>query len=97
MIRHPEDTYAVNVSLDSMIGVGIEPDDILIVDRGMEVKHNCIVIACLNGKQMVKRLLLEGESVSLTSRNKYFSVTNINGDMSFNTLGVVVWIIRKTA
>ena len=97
MLKHPKETYAVNVSGDSMTGAGIKENDILIVDRIMEPKHKSIVIASINGEQMVKRLLLNGDAITLSPENHNYPATNITEEMSFSILGVVIWIIRKTA
>lgn len=56
LIKNPPATFFVRVSGDSMIGAGIHPDDLLVVDRSEEPKHGKIVIAVINGELTVKRL-----------------------------------------
>jgi DNA polymerase V len=46
----------VRGSSDSMIGAGLHPDDLLVVDKSEEPKHGKIVIAVINGELTVKRL-----------------------------------------
>lgn len=96
MIRHPEETYAVYATGDSMIGAGIEEGDLLIVDKGIEPKNKSIVIASINGEQTVKRLLVEKGEVSLAPENHKYPEIKITREMDFRTLGVVVWVIRRT-
>jgi len=57
LIEHEQATYFVRVAGRSMIDAGIYPDDILIVDRSVEAKHNKIIIAVIDGEVTVKRLL----------------------------------------
>jgi DNA polymerase V len=96
LVKHPEDTYAVTVSGDSMTGAGIEEGDILIVDRGIEPVNKSIVIASINGEQTVKRLQIKKGEVSLMPENHKYPEIPITPEMDFRTLGVVTWVIRKT-
>lgn len=95
LVRHPSDTYAVTVSGDSMIGAGIEEGDILIVDRAIEPDDQSIVIASINGEQTVKRLRIRIGVVSLAPENHKYKEMRITPEMDFQTLGVVMWVIRK--
>lgn len=59
LIKHPSATYLLRVSGTSMVNAGIHPDDILVVDRSLDAKHEDIVIAMLDGGFTCKQLLLE--------------------------------------
>jgi DNA polymerase V len=80
-----------------MIGAGIEEGDLLIVDKSSEPKNKSIVIASINGEQTVKRLQIKKGAVSLMPENHKYPEIAITPEMDFRTLGVVVWMIRKTA
>jgi len=69
LIDHPEATFFVRVSGDSMIRAGIHTGDILIVDRSLEPKNNDIVIAIIDGEFTVKRLKKYGDRVFLVPEN----------------------------
>jgi len=56
LVKHPAATFFVRVAGDSMIGAGIHPNDILVVDRALDPKHGNVVIAVINGELTVKRL-----------------------------------------
>jgi DNA polymerase V len=96
LVKHPEDTYALTVSGDSMKGAGIEEGDILVVDRAMKPKNKSIVIASINGEQTVKRLQIKKDAVSLMPENHKYPEISITSEMDFRTLGVVTWVIRRT-
>src|SRR5205807_2674547 len=53
LIKHPSATFYVRVSGDSMIGIGIHPGDMLIVDRACKPIHGDVVIACINSELTV--------------------------------------------
>ena len=50
LVKNPAATFFVKVDGDSMIDANIFKDDILIVDRSIEVKNNKIVLAVINGE-----------------------------------------------
>jgi DNA polymerase V len=72
LIDHPAATFFLRVSGDSMIGVGIHADDLLIVDRSLKAKNDDIVIAILHGELTVKRLVQENGKWFLRAENRYY-------------------------
>ena len=55
LVPRPESSYFVMVRGKSMIGAGIMPGDMLVVDKSMEPRDGSIVIASLDGEFTVKR------------------------------------------
>src|ERR1035438_5600871 len=49
LIQHPAATFAFHVSGDSMVGAGIFPGDLLIVDRAVKPVSGSVVVAKLGG------------------------------------------------
>ncbi|MDZ5602620.1 S24 family peptidase [Pseudomonas sp. RP23018S] len=87
-------TYLVKVTGDSMQGAGIYDGDLLIVDREPDPKHGDVVIACINGGAMCKRLVIEDGVPSLHSENpRYQPRLLVEGD-AFEVWGVVKHSIR---
>jgi len=78
-----------------MIDAGINPDDILIVDRAVDPVHNKIVIAVLDGEFLVKRLCIENGQYSLVSENPNYNPILIQEGMDFSVWGVVTYVIHK--
>jgi repressor LexA len=56
--QHPEDSYALKVVGDSMIGDGLFEGDILIVQKANQIKNGEIVIATIDEESTVKRYYL---------------------------------------
>lgn len=56
LIQHPSATFFVRASGESMLGAGIHPGDLLVVDRSREPRHGDVVIAMVDGDFTVKRL-----------------------------------------
>lgn len=95
LVRHPAATFLVRVSGESMLGAGIHPDDVLVVDRSLEPVDGKIVIAVLDGELTVKRFRRLGERVQLHPENPAYPVIEINEEQDFRIWGVVTSVIHK--
>lgn len=72
LIKNPPATffYRVGNLQDSMIDVGIFPNALLIVDRSINPRSSHIVVAIVNGEEVVKRLYKWRNVIELRSENK---------------------------
>ena len=95
LIRNPPATFFVRAAGDSMIGAGINHDDILVVDRSLEPVSGRIVIAVLDGELTVKRLLRRDNSWLLLPENPAYPPRKIGGESSFEVWGVVTSVIHQ--
>jgi DNA polymerase V len=89
LIRHPVATFFVRVVGDSMIGAGIFPGDILIVDRSLEPQDKNVVIAVVDSELTVKRLRFFKERLVLAPDNDKYPMIEIHQHQSFEIWGVV--------
>ncbi|HQP31780.1 MAG TPA: translesion error-prone DNA polymerase V autoproteolytic subunit [Deltaproteobacteria bacterium] len=97
LIKHPAATFFVRVEGSSMIGSGIHPGDILIVDKALEPYDGSIVIAVVNGEFTVKRFKRERGRCWLIPENPAYAPIEIVGDMQLEVWGVVTYVIHKAA
>jgi DNA polymerase V len=95
VIQHPEATFYVKVSGESMKDAGITDGDVLVVDRAIDATHNAIIVAVLNGEFTVKRLHQEDETIYLVPANPLYQPVQVTEDMHFQVWGVVTYCIRK--
>ncbi|MBU0728204.1 MAG: translesion error-prone DNA polymerase V autoproteolytic subunit [Proteobacteria bacterium] len=95
LIDNPAATFFVRVAGDSMIGAGINHDDIVIVDRSLEPASGRIVIAVLNGELAVKRLVIQGDSCRLVSENPEYPPLEISPETPLEIWGVATYAIHK--
>ena len=89
LVKKPSSTFFVRAIGDSMIGVGIYPKDLLVVDRSLEPNHRSIVIAVVNGEFTLKRLIKTAFDVRLRPENSKYSDIIINSETQFEVWGVV--------
>jgi DNA polymerase V len=57
LITHAQATYFLRARGNSMEGVGIFDNDILVVDRAVKPRHNHIVVAVVDGDFTVKQFV----------------------------------------
>ena len=98
MIRHPEATFYGQVDGDSMIDLGIEKGDIVVIDRAVEAEHGDIVVSYFNGEFNVKLLDLTHKNdgyIELKSANPQAPNFRIDECDNFEVWGVVIWTIKK--
>ncbi len=95
LIKHPAATFFARVDGDSMIGCGIFPDDIVIVDRALEAQNNSVVLARYDGEFAIKKLRIENGVYFLVSENEAYPAIQINEELDFVVWGVVTTVIHK--
>ena len=93
LIKHPEQTYLVKVTGDSMIEAGIREGDLVLVERGRQPKHRDIVIAQIDNEWTMKYYEKAGKEVCLVAANKKYPP--IKPKEELNVGGVIIAVIRK--
>lgn len=96
LLRDAQSTIMYRVKGLSMIGCGIEEDDLLVIDRRIEARHNDIVLAEIPGEgATVKRLYRKDGRVALLAENPDFAPIEFCGEQELLLVGVVTGSIRK--
>lgn len=93
-VKHPAATYFVRAQGDSMIGAGIFPGDVLVVDRSLTAKHGDIVIAEFNGELTVKKLETKPQ-VRLVPMNDNYQPINIPEGTDIEIFGVATSVVHS--
>jgi DNA polymerase V len=94
LIENLSATFAVRVAGDSMIGAGIFPGDIAVVDRSKAPRSGCIVLALIEGEFTLKRYRRRGGRVVLQAENPRYLDIVVADDANFEVWGVVTKSIR---
>ncbi len=94
LIQKPAATFFVRVQGESMLGAGIHPNDILVVDRSIDPVPGKIVICALNGELTVKRLERDGEQWKLKAENSAYPDIAIHEELDMVIWGVVTNVIH---
>lgn len=95
LVAHPNATFYVKVSGESMLNAGIQDGDTLVVDRSLDARNDDIVIAAINDEFTVKRLVYRLSRPWLIPCNPAFKDIELTEDMDTIIWGVVTSVIHK--
>ncbi|SVB03000.1 uncharacterized protein METZ01_LOCUS155854 [marine metagenome] len=94
LIPHPNSTFVVRARGDSMIGSGIYPNDLVIVDRSLKFRNGSVIIAVVDGELSIKILKIQDKQISLSSANKNYSDVLVSEEMDFTIWGVCTYVVH---
>ena len=86
---HPQATYFLRVRGDSMVGAGIQDQDIVAVDRALTPRHGHIVVALVDNEFTCKTLFQRGGQVRLVAANPAYPDIRLQDGQSLEIWGVV--------
>ena len=90
-------TFIIRVQGKSMVDVGINDGDLLVVDKSLKPKNFSTVIANVHDELVVKTLVQERDKKFLTSGSKEFADRIlINEEQDIFIWGVVTYVIHST-
>ena len=98
IIKHPAATFYAKAMGDSMIEAGIEPGDILVIDRALDPRNGDIVVAHINGEFTVKYLDISKKDkgiVCLVPGNTNYETIILKDGDELNIWGVVANVIKR--
>jgi len=86
--------FLVEVSGDSMINIGINSGDKILVNSNYPISNKSIIVGSLNNKPFVKRVIFEETRTTLRSENDNYDDIRITDLDEFSIWGVVRSVIR---
>ncbi|MEP1489885.1 MAG: translesion error-prone DNA polymerase V autoproteolytic subunit [Algibacter sp.] len=95
LIKNKEATFFARVSGQSMIGAGLDDNDLLVIDRSIEPINNKIAVCFLDGEFTVKRLRVDKDEVWLQPENPNYPIIKITTENDFVIWGIVTNVIKK--
>lgn len=95
LIRNPASTFYGRVVGDSMREEGIEEDDILVIDKSLDLADNDLAVCFIDGEFTVKRVRLEPDAVWLVPSNDAYPPIRVTADNQFMVWGIVTYTIKK--
>jgi DNA polymerase V len=95
LIKNKPATFFFRMSGDAMINAGIYHGDVLIVDRSLKALSGKVVVACLNGELLIRRLEKTFNKIRLTPETSKLSPIDIDlNSCDFAIWGVVTYVIH---
>lgn len=93
LITNQSQSFLLKVDGDSMIGAGIMPGDLVLIERGREPKTGDIVIAEVDGAWTMKYFNKKGKDVYLEAANPKYPTIKPVAELRLG--GVVTAVVRK--
>jgi repressor LexA len=93
LVERPEATFMLTVTGDSMVDAGIQPGDIVLVEKGGPPHPNDIVVAQVDGEWTLKYFGRDSQGVYLEPANRAYR--RIRPRRSLSVGGVVRGVVRK--
>lgn len=95
LITHPQATFMLRVSGDSMKDAGINDGDMIMVNRALKPRHGHIVVAIVDGDFAVKQLHLRAGMLRLKAANPTYPVIVPAEGQTIEVWGVVTSCIKQ--
>jgi len=93
LVRHPETSFLLSVTGDSMIDAGIREKDLVIVEKNKEPKNGDIILAEVDGNWPMKYFCRKGKLVTLEAANPKYPPIIPQTDLRI--AGVITAVVRK--
>ena len=93
LVDCPDKSFLLKVTGDSMIGAGIHPHDIVIIEKDSHPKNGAIVLAEVDQEWTLKYFYKKKNKISLVSANSKYSPIFPKEELSIH--GIVKAVIRK--
>ena len=93
LVGHPETSFLLSVTGDSMSGAGIMDKDLVIVEKNREPKNGDIILAEVDGNWTMKYFRKKGKKVILEAANPKYPP--IVPQTELRIAGVITAVVRK--
>ena len=95
LITHPQATFLLRVSGESMKDAGIFDGDMLVVDKAIKPRHGHVVVAVVDGEFTVKYLYQRAGRVKLKPANVTYPEISPKEGQTIEVWGVVTASIKR--
>jgi DNA polymerase V len=95
LITHPQATFLLRVSGDSMRDAGIFDNDILVINKAIKPRNNMVVVAVVDGEFTVKKLYQRAGRIKLQAANPTYPDIIPKEGQTVEIWGVVTATIKQ--
>jgi len=95
LIKHPSSTFFARVDGHSMQNSLILDGDIVIIDKSLEPRDGCKVVAFIDGEYVMKTIKILKDKILLIPENPDYQTITVTPDQQFTIWGVATYVIHK--
>ncbi|RYF13037.1 MAG: hypothetical protein EOO42_19390 [Flavobacteriales bacterium] len=90
IVKDPVNTFYFEADDDQMRFFGIYKGSIIVVDKTAAVRSGSIVVCCVDGEWLTRKLCIRGSQTLLCLNNNFEACLNITGK-EIDIVGAVTW------
>ena len=94
-IEYDEEVFPSLEAEDIPLDTVYEDDDILVIDKSLELIEGDLAVCYVDGEFTVKRVSIEGDTVWLVPSNPDYPRIKVTADNDFMVWGIVTYTIKK--
>ena len=95
LIKNPATTFYGRVKGHSMRDAGIFNNDLLVIDRSLQVSNNKIAVCYVDGEFTIKRINIEKDCVWLIPENDSYKPIKVTSESELIIWGVIIHSIKS--
>jgi DNA polymerase V len=96
LIKNPSATFFGRVKGNSMCDAGVDPGDLLVIDKSLRYRNGALAVCFLDGEFTLKKIKRDPEGhVWLMPANNEFKPISVPAEAEFMVWGIVTYIIKK--
>ncbi len=95
LVKNPASTFYARVKGSSMIGVGLDDGDLLVIDKSIEPYNAAIAVCFIDGEFTVRRLKMDKNEIILMPENSEYKPIKVTTYSDFMVWGIVKYSIKK--
>lgn len=95
VVKNKDATFYARLKGTSMVEAGLDEDDIIVIDRSLQLIDNKIAICYVDGDFTCKRVQINFDGAWLLPYNPSFKPIRVTEENEFIVWGIVTYIIKK--
>lgn len=95
LIKNPPSTFFGRVKGHSMKDAGIFNNDLLVIDKSLQISNNKIAVCYIDGEFTIKRVSIEKECVWLRPENDSYKPIKVTPDNELIIWGIIIHSIKS--
>jgi DNA polymerase V len=95
LIKNPSSTFFGRVKGHSMRDAGIFDNDLLVIDKSLQISNNKIAVCYIDGEFTIKRVIIEKDCIWLKPENDSYKPIKVTPEMDLIIWGIIIHAIKS--
>ena len=95
VVKNQASTFYARITGDSMVGVGIQDGDIVVIDKSLVPSNDQIAVCFIDGEFTLKRIHVENGRLFLIPHHPDYPPIEVTEENNFQVWGIVTYVIKR--